>query len=46
MKRITVSISDELQEWIDENIKKKRFHNYQHAVEYCLQQEMNRNRET
>jgi len=44
LKRITVTIPDDLLKWIEENIKKKRFHNYQHAVEYCIYREMVRSK--
>ncbi len=35
-KRLTVSIGGDSLEWVDQMIEKHRFHNYQHAIDYCL----------
>lgn len=35
-KRVTVTLEGELLEWVETQIKNKRFHNYQHALEYFL----------
>jgi hypothetical protein len=35
-KRVTVSFEGELLEWMDRKIEENVFHNYQHAVDYCL----------
>jgi len=40
-KRITITLEDDVLKWLDKNIQKKRFHNYQHAIDYCLSQIMN-----
>lgn len=40
-KRITITLEDNVLKWLDENIEKKRFYNYQHAIEYCISQVMN-----
>jgi len=40
-KRITITLEDDALKWLDENIEKKRFYNYQHAIEYCISQVMN-----
>jgi len=40
-KRITITLEDDVLKWLDKNIQKKRFHNYQHAIDYCLSQVMN-----
>jgi len=45
LKRVTVNVPDEELEWIEENIRTKVFHNYQHAIEYCIHQVMVRSRE-
>jgi Arc/MetJ-type ribon-helix-helix transcriptional regulator len=38
MKRlkVTATVDQELIEWIDEEVKKKRFRNRSHAIEYAL----------
>jgi len=36
VKRITISIEDNVLKWLDEQIKKSNFYNYQHVVEFCL----------
>ena len=40
-KRITITLEEDVLKWLDKNIQKKRFHNYQHAIDYCLSQIMN-----
>ncbi len=35
-KRVTITFEGEPLEWIEQKISEKVFHNYQHAVEYCL----------
>ena len=35
-KRLTVSLQGDSLEWVDMMIEKHRFHNYQHAIDYCL----------
>lgn len=35
-KRISITFEDELLEWIESKIKDNTFHNFQHAVDYCL----------
>jgi len=35
-KRVTITIQGEVLEWLDQKIGEKTFHNYQHAVDYCL----------
>ena len=39
-KRITITLEDDVLKWLDENINKKRFYNYQHAVLYCIRHVM------
>lgn len=41
-KRVTVSFKGELLDWVDRKIEEKTFHNYQHAVDYCLMREYRR----
>ena len=36
MSRIWVTISKEVKEFLDQEIKKKRFYNYSHAVDYIV----------
>ena len=33
---ITVKIDDELNEWMQRMIKKRKFRNRTHAIEYCI----------
>ena len=35
-KRVTISFEGEPLEWINQQIEQRVFHNYQHAVEYCV----------
>jgi len=35
-KRVTITIQGDVLEWIDGKIDERIFHNYQHAVDYCL----------
>ena len=35
-KRISITLSPEIQGFIDEMIGEKRFSSYQHAIEFCL----------
>jgi len=35
-KRVTITLQSEVLEWIDAKIEERVFHNYQHAVDYCL----------
>jgi len=35
-KRITFSIPEEQLKWLADNIQSRRFYNYQHAIEYCV----------
>lgn len=35
-KRVTVTFEGETLEWVDQKIAERVFHNYQHAVEYCI----------
>jgi len=35
-KRVTITFEGETLEWIDQQIEEKVFHNYQHAIEYCV----------
>ena len=33
---MSITIPDDLEKWLDQQIKERRFHNYQHAIEYSL----------
>ena len=44
MPRIWVTISKEVKDFLDQEIKKKRFYNYSHAVDYIVTELMKRNR--
>ena len=35
-QKVTVTISPDLLEWIDAEVKKRRFADRSHAIEYCL----------
>lgn len=37
-KRVTIAFEGEPLEWINQQIEERMFHNYQHAVEYCILQ--------
>ena len=39
-KKTSVTLSDEILKWIDEQIKTKRFASRSHAVEYCVNEVM------
>jgi len=34
--KVTATVDQELIEWIDQEVKKKRFRNRSHAIEYAL----------
>jgi Arc/MetJ-type ribon-helix-helix transcriptional regulator len=36
-KKTSIALDEELLKWVDEMIKRKRFANRTHAIEYCLQ---------
>ena len=35
-KRVTITFEGEPLKWIEQQINERVFHNYQHAVEYCI----------
>jgi hypothetical protein len=43
--RVSVSISKEVVSWIDGEVEKKRFASRSHAIEYCVQQVINSDRQ-
>jgi len=38
MKRLQITLDDELYRWLTEEIKKMRFGSYSHAINYALKQ--------
>lgn len=34
--RFSIGVEEDIVEWIDEEIKKKKFRNRSHAFEYCV----------
>jgi Arc/MetJ-type ribon-helix-helix transcriptional regulator len=38
MKRLQITLDDELYRWLAEEIKKMRFGSYSHAINYALKQ--------
>ena len=44
MPRIWVTVTKEVKEFLDQEIAKKRFHNYSHVVNYTVTEFMKRNR--
>ncbi len=41
-KKVSATIDDNLIKWIDSQVKKKKFANRSHGLEFCLQQVKNR----
>ena len=37
-KRVTITLEGKILKWLNKKIEEKVFHNYQHAIEYCLLQ--------
>lgn len=44
MKNQGIRIDDELFEWLDSQVKSKRFASISHGVRYCVQETMRRER--
>jgi len=45
MPRIWVTVSEEIKDFLDKEIAKKRFHNYSHAVDFIVAQFMKKEKE-
>lgn len=35
-KRISVTLTPEMEDFLDKMIEQKQFYNYQHAIEFCI----------